>query len=79
MIEKRFVLFKCANQEHLIRDTKIEKFLNMFEINDQLNIQQTIINKLKEENEQLKEEIEPLKQKEEVLNKIWRTYLENHE
>lgn len=35
--------------------------------------------RLKKENEQLKEEIEPLKQKEEVLNKIWRTYLENHE
>lgn len=37
------------------------------------------IKHLKEENEQLKEEIEPLKQKEEVLNKIWRTYLENDE
>ena len=34
---------------------------------------------LRYENEQLKEEIEPLKQKEEVLNKIWRTYLENYE
>lgn len=33
---------------------------------------------LEKENEQLKEEIEPLKQKEEVLNKIWRAYLENH-
>ena len=45
---------------------------------EKIDEQQTIINKLKEENEQLKEEIEPLKQKEEVLNEIWRNYLETH-
>ena len=45
---------------------------------EKIDEQQTIINKLKEENKQLKEEIEPLKQKEEVLNEIWRNYLETH-
>jgi len=45
---------------------------------EKIDGQQTIINKLKEENKQLKEEIEPLKQKEEVLNKVWRNYLETH-
>lgn len=45
---------------------------------EKIDEQQTIINKLKEENKQLKEEIKPLKQKEEVLNKIWRNYLETH-
>jgi len=55
MSEKRFVLFECANQEHLIRDTKIEKFLNMFEINDRLNKQQSTIEQLKKDNEKLSE------------------------
>jgi len=48
-------------------------------IEKRLAEKQKIIDEQQSTIEQLKEEIESLKQKEEVLNKIWRTYLENHE
>lgn len=68
-----------GNPLYLIKDTDIGfEYVGDFEICKKVIEQQSIINKLKEENEQLKEEIKPLKQKEEVLNKIWRGYLENH-
>lgn len=40
---------------------------------------ETELLRLRKENEQLKDEIDELKQKEEVLNRIWRSYLENDE
>lgn len=43
------------------------------------NKQYEEMKRLQKENEQLKEEIDELKQKEEVLNRIWRSYLENDE
>ena len=43
------------------------------------NKQYEEMKRLQKENEKLKEEIDELKQKEEVLNKIWRSYLENNE
>ena len=72
MSEKRFEIFP----QNVTKDGTliiIQKGLKLYNISDVVEL----LNALYEENEQLKEEIKPLKQKEEVLNKIWRTYLEN--
>ena len=72
MIKKRFEIFP----QNVTKDGTliiIQKGLKLYNISDVVEL----LNALYEENEQLKEEIKPLKQKEEVLNKIWRTYLEN--
>lgn len=72
MSDKRFEIFP----QNVTKDGTliiIQKGLKLYNISDVVEL----LNALYEENEQLKEEIKPLKQKEEVLNKIWRTYLEN--
>ena len=79
MSEKRFQKTRIVDKWGGIYDSKTDMVLDVNDVEHKLNEQQATIEQLEEENEQLKEEIEPLKQKEEVLNKIWRTYLENHE
>lgn len=82
MSEKRFECVFVEDEEfggtyRRLKDNETGIVHMTCDVADLLNFQNTQINILKEENEQLKEEIKPLKQKEEVLNKIWRTYLEN--
>ena len=76
MDEKRFTVMKKFDGSYVICDKG--KMLVADDCCDLLNEQQATIKRLERRNKQLKEEIEPLKQKAEVLNKIWRTYLENH-
>ena len=71
MSEKRFVLCKKGDVEYIEDNCCVQLY--------GFDVLCEMLNELNDENRQLKEEIEPLKQKEEVLNKIWRAYLENHE
>ena len=69
---KRFRKLMGFIRDNTFEKGDVEGVMDLTEIEDALN-------ELYEENEQLKEEIDELKQKEEVLNKIWRSYLENNE
>lgn len=79
-LESKITTLEKENRElNSIKKFAEENGINIFLIDEAFRKCWKDNVKLFEENEQLKEEIEPLKQKEEVLNKIWRTYLENHE
>ena len=72
MLNKQQSTISTLKEENDILKQKLRK-------NYIANKQYEEMKRLQKENEQLKEEIDELKQKEEVLNKIWRTYLENNE
>lgn len=71
MRDKRFQKTRIVDKWGGIYDSETDRVLDVNDVEHKLN-------EFNEQLQILKEEIEPLKQKEEVLNKIWRAYLENH-